>query len=106
MLYLRATARDPAPSLRTAVKRQGCWFAIVLTVGCGSAAPLHIGPTVSPPLTLDREYLESIPANPAPEVDGSYDWDPLWPRPLAIAGRYYVDGVYRESRGPCFVIWQ
>jgi hypothetical protein len=102
MRYRRPTVRHPYPSVGSAVKRRACWFAIALAVGCRSAAPVHIGPAVSLPLTLDRQYLESIPV---PEVGGSYDWDRWWPRPLAIAGRYYIDGVYRESRGPCFLIW-
>ncbi len=89
-------------------------LAAVVLVACRTAQPIEmprapaqapVDPSAVPPgLVIDANYLRNIPVPDGPDdcFDGGYS-DSLGPPPFpgsSIAGRYMVDGIYMESRGP------
>lgn len=110
------------------------WFAVLTVVACRTARPVEVPQTPSGSaaeaqgIVIDEKFLKSIPAQgividekfldniPAPwladwMLDGGQAWmdsgvfGPVGLPMQPIFGRYYVDGIYVESRGPRFPIW-
>jgi hypothetical protein len=93
------------------------WLVMVVVVACRTAQPLEVPQTParsgSGGFVLDLKYLDNIPVPGEYEgccIDGETTDEGVFgpvgiPSP-SIVGRYYIDGIYVESRGPRFPIWR
>ena len=96
------------------------WVAIFAVVACRTARPVEVPQTPSASaagaqgIVIDANLLENIPAPWQANwvLDGGQAWTdsgvfgPAGLPTQSIVGRYYVDGIYVESRGPHFPIWR
>ncbi len=85
------------------------WFAIVLVMGCGTLSPddsLALGDDRFLSFDRNTSFKPRFDHEPVWVSCTSQDWAFEWlpPEPLAIQGRFYVDGRYRESHGRLFAV--